>query len=52
VLATINVFCIKTDTRWGVSGQPHASARLHPRKEAVGTHWMGGSVAHRAGLDV
>jgi hypothetical protein len=34
-----------------VSGQLHASAALPPREIAPGTHWIGGWVGPRAGLD-
>jgi len=34
-----------------VSGQLHAPAALHPRKEASRTHWIGGWVGPRAILD-
>ena len=37
-------------TRRGVSGQQHASAALYPR-ERPGTHFTGGWVGPRAGLD-
>jgi len=33
-----------------VSGQQHAPAALYPRKR-TGTHFAGGWVGHRAGLD-
>jgi hypothetical protein len=33
------------------SGQLHAPAALHPGKRAPGTHWTGGWVGPRAGLD-
>jgi hypothetical protein len=35
----------------GVSGQRHASAALYPRGKDPGTHWIGGWVGPRAGLD-
>jgi hypothetical protein len=36
----------------GVSGQRHAPAALYPRgKDPPGTHWIGGWVGPRAGLD-
>jgi hypothetical protein len=36
----------------GVSGQRHAPAALNPRwKDPPGTHWIGGWVGLRAGLD-
>jgi hypothetical protein len=36
----------------GVSGQRHAPAALYPReKNPPGTHWIGGWVGLRAGLD-
>jgi hypothetical protein len=38
------------DTRRGVSGQQHAPAALYPR-ERRGTHFKGGWVGPRAGLD-
>jgi hypothetical protein len=35
----------------GVSGQRHASASIYPRERTPGTHWTGGSVGLRAGLN-
>jgi hypothetical protein len=35
----------------GVSGQHHAPAALYPRGKDPGTHWTGGWVGLRAGLD-
>jgi hypothetical protein len=35
----------------GVSGQHHAPAALYPRGKDPGTHWRGGWVGPRAGLD-
>jgi len=36
----------------GVSGQRHAPSALYPRgKDPPGTHWAGGWVGSRAGLD-
>jgi hypothetical protein len=35
----------------GVSGQRHAPAALYPRERTNGTHWLGGWVCLRAGLD-
>jgi hypothetical protein len=35
----------------GLSGQLHAMAALYPRGNDHGTHWIGGWVACRAGLD-
>jgi hypothetical protein len=35
----------------GVSGQHHALAALYPREKTPGTHWIGGWVGPRAGLD-
>jgi len=35
----------------GVSGQRHAPAALYPRERTPGTHWIGGWVGLRAGLD-
>jgi hypothetical protein len=35
----------------GVSGQRHARLCFSPGKRAIGTHWTGGWVGHRAGLD-
>jgi hypothetical protein len=35
----------------GVSGQRHAPAALYPRGKTPGTHWTGGWVGLRAGLD-
>jgi hypothetical protein len=35
----------------GVSGQRHAPAALYPRGKDPGTHWIGGWVGPRAGLD-
>jgi hypothetical protein len=34
-----------------VSGQRHAPAALYPRERTPGTHWTGGWVGSRAGLD-
>jgi hypothetical protein len=34
-----------------VSGQRHALATLYPRGKDPGTHWTGGWVGPRAGLD-
>jgi hypothetical protein len=34
-----------------VSGQLHAPGRFVPRERATGTHWIGGRVGPRAGLD-
>jgi hypothetical protein len=34
-----------------VSGQLHDPAALPPEEIAPGTHWIGGWVGHRAGLD-
>jgi hypothetical protein len=35
----------------GVSGQHHAPAALYPGERTPGTHWRGGWVGPRAGLD-
>jgi hypothetical protein len=35
----------------GVSGQRYAPAALYPRGKNPGTHWIGGWVGPRAGLD-
>jgi hypothetical protein len=35
----------------GVSGQRHAPAALYPRRKDPGTHWTGGWVGLRSGLD-
>jgi hypothetical protein len=35
----------------GVSGQRHAPTALYPRERTPGTHWTGGWVGPRAGLD-
>jgi hypothetical protein len=35
----------------GVRGQRHAPAALYPRGKTPGTHWIGGRVGPRAGLD-
>jgi hypothetical protein len=35
----------------GVSGQRHAPAALYPREKTPGTHWIGGWVGPRAGLN-
>jgi hypothetical protein len=35
----------------GVSGQGHASSALYPHERAPGTHWLGGWLGPRAGLD-
>jgi hypothetical protein len=34
-----------------VSGQGHAPAALYPQGKDHGTHWIGGRVVPRAGLD-
>jgi hypothetical protein len=34
-----------------VTGQLHTPAALPPREETPGTHWIGGWVGTRAGLD-
>jgi hypothetical protein len=34
-----------------VSGKLHALAALPPRERALGTHWIGGWVGPRVGLD-
>jgi hypothetical protein len=36
----------------GVNGQHHAPAALYPREKHPGTHWTGGWVGPRAGLDI
>jgi hypothetical protein len=36
----------------GVTGQRHASTALYPQERPTGTHWMGGRVDLRAGLDI
>jgi hypothetical protein len=35
----------------GVSGQHHALGALYPWEKTAGTHWIGGCVALRAGMD-
>jgi hypothetical protein len=35
----------------GVSGERHAPAALYPYERTPGTHWIGGWVSLRAGLD-
>jgi hypothetical protein len=35
----------------GVSGQHHAPAALYPGERTPGTHWTGGWVGPKAGLD-
>jgi hypothetical protein len=40
-----------TSTLDGVGGQRHASATLYPRKRSSSSHWIGGWVGLRAGLD-
>jgi hypothetical protein len=35
----------------GVNGQHHAPTALYPRERTPGTHWRGGWVGPRAGLD-
>jgi hypothetical protein len=35
----------------GVSGQRHAPAALYPRERTLVTHWIGGWMGLRAGLD-
>ena len=44
------LFFLDHDTRRGVSGQQYATATLYPR-EKLGTHFTGGWVGPRAGLD-
>jgi hypothetical protein len=39
------------DTRWGVSGQHHGLAALYPQGEDPWTHWIGGWVGLKTGLD-
>jgi hypothetical protein len=36
----------------GVSGQHHVPAALYPEERTPGTHWIGGWVGPRAGLDI
>jgi hypothetical protein len=40
-----------TSATEGVSGQRHAPAALYSREKTPGTHWTGGWVGPRAGLD-
>jgi hypothetical protein len=40
-----------TSTLDGVSGQRHVPAALYPREKTSGTHWIGGWVGLRTGLD-
>jgi hypothetical protein len=35
----------------GVNGQRHPAVAINPRKITPGTHWIGGWVAPRAGVD-
>jgi len=35
-----------------MSGQRHVPAALSPEKEPPGTHWIGGGVDPRTGLDI
>jgi hypothetical protein len=35
----------------GMNGQHQASASLYPQEKDAGTHWIGGCVGLRAGLD-
>jgi hypothetical protein len=35
----------------GLSGQRHAPAAFYPGERTPGTHWIGGWVGPRAGLD-
>jgi hypothetical protein len=35
----------------GVIGECHAPAVLYPREKILGTHWIGGWVCIRTGLD-
>jgi hypothetical protein len=45
------IYSFLTTALGGVSGQRHAPAALYPRERAPGTHWTGGWVGLRAGLD-
>jgi hypothetical protein len=36
---------------WGMSGQRHAPTALYPGGKDPHTHWIGGCVGPRAGLD-
>jgi hypothetical protein len=40
-----------TSTLGGMSGRRHASAALYPWERTPSTHWIGGWVSLRAGLD-
>jgi hypothetical protein len=44
-------YSILTSAIDGKSGQPHAPATLYPGERTTGTHWTGGWVGPRAGLD-
>jgi hypothetical protein len=44
-------FSFLTSAVDGVSGQRHAPAALYPRERNPGTHWIGGCVGLRVGLD-
>jgi hypothetical protein len=44
-------YSLSTSELDGVSFQRHASAGLYPRERTTGTHWIGGWVGLRAGLD-
>jgi hypothetical protein len=44
-------YSLLTSALGGVSGQRHAPAALYPRERNPGTHWTGGWVGSKAGLD-
>jgi hypothetical protein len=46
-----SLYSFLTLTLDGVSGQCHAPAALYPRGKDTGTHWIGGWVGLRAGLN-
>ena len=46
----VQLYSSMTAVLEGLSGQQHATAALYPRERA-GTHFRGGWVGHRAGLD-
>jgi hypothetical protein len=49
--STHSSYSFLTSALDGVSGQPHGPAALYPRERTASTHWIGGWVDFRAGLD-
>jgi hypothetical protein len=44
-------YSLTTSALDGVSGERHVPAALYPRGKDPGTHWTGGWVGPRAGMD-